>query len=232
MFLQVQKAIHNHSSSWSGMAAFETAFTNFKEQVVELNNLSYEHNLVIQGVSNSKDAVRLKTITKAMEIVGIMRAFASTSDNEELKVKLHITPTSMGKASKLNLVQLIDLILEKSTMHFDELVEYGITQAKIDLLQVLRDEVQVAVNTPRSAIIARRSLTLSIEERVIELDKVLREQLDMMVEALKNEHPKFYKDYKGARVIIDSGVKKKANTGEQFLPAKPDPETPNTNTMF
>lgn len=203
MYLQVEKVIQKHSSSWTENTAFGSVYANFNEKLAGLQNLSDGQENSLIGVRALKDAKRDQTIGTAMEIVGALKALASVNSSPDLKAHVKIAESQLRFASKQDFLHLVNRILEKANEHSAELEVFGIDQAKIEALTALRDDVESAINMPRTAMIDRKTFTLKIIERFEELDEILKEQLDTLMLVLKKQHPDFYKDYKGARVVIE-----------------------------
>lgn len=203
MYLQVKKVIQKHSSSWTEITAFGTAYSNFNEKLADLQGLSNGQVNAMLGVRALKEEKRNKAISSAMEVLGAIKAYASANSLPDLKVQMAISASKMRYASKKNLLHFLNRILEKANEYSTALEGYGIDQAKIETFTALRNELEIAIDTPRSAVIERKTFTLKIRESFAELDEILKGQLDTLMLVLKNEHQDFYKDYIGARVVIE-----------------------------
>jgi len=215
MYLQVKKVIQKHSSSWSDITAFGTAFANFNEKLADLQNLSDGQENATLGVRALKDQKRLQAVESAMELLGAMKALASIHNLPDLKEQLHIHESNLRLASKKDFLHLLNRIFEKANEHLVELASFGIDQAKIDAFSNLHDEVEFAITTPRTAVIDRKTFTLKIDECLSEMDAILKGQLDTLMLVLKKQHPDFYKDYQGARVVIDPKGPSKSKNAEK-----------------
>lgn len=213
MYAQVRSVVQQNSTSWSGLVAFETAFSDFVQKLEVLNELSYGQENVTIGVRVHKDVVRYSAIEKALEIAAMIKAFASATGSAELKAQMKITLSKIKFGRKNEALMLIDRIIEKANAHSSELVDFGLTQTKLDELHSVRIALGEAISSPRKAIIERKSITLSIDEKFEEMDELLKGQLDHLVYTLKIQAPKLYKDYNAARLVIEPPHGKSPSNG-------------------
>jgi len=88
------------------------------------------------------------------------------------------------------------------------IADFGIAQTQIDDLVQRVDQMQVTFGSTRNAIINRGKATGLIRERIAEIDDLLRRELDLLVEFIKNDHPDFALGYKLAREVVDIHGKK------------------------
>lgn len=220
MYKAVKSVIESNQTNWSTLPAFATAVQTFNERLDALEQAAYHQNLALVGVSAVKNAKRAIVADKAYAMSSSMVAFAVVTNDVELINHMKIPKFELDNASKDRMLILVDRIIARATDLVNLLGDYGVDQAGIDELQLLRDELDVQMSAPRNAIVDRKGQTARIKSLVRELDVIVKMQLDKLMVILKEEHPRFFMDYGNARVIIDLKNRRSSSdaTGE------PNPE--------
>jgi hypothetical protein len=83
------------------------------------------------------------------------------------------------------------------------LVSYGINAAMLTTFQTAINDYSAAVPKPRTAKSNKSTYTKNINSLVLDLDTLLRDQLDKLVASYKVSKPDFYNTFRTARIIID-----------------------------
>lgn len=203
MFKAVKSVIAANNSAWSGLPAFETAFNTYTAKLAQLELLSYNQGFAIVGVSALKDAKREEAAEKAYAMANSISAFAVVTNKVELYNKMKISKWTILKGSRQEALQLVDIVLAKANEFENDLGDFGIDQATIAELQTIRDELYEQLSAPRNAIIERKTITGQIKLLEKDMIRILRLQLDKLMEFLREDNPEFYASYKNARVTID-----------------------------
>jgi hypothetical protein len=88
-------------------------------------------------------------------------------------------------------------------------LDYGVTEADLQLLQAHRNELNNQFPATRSAIINRMELISRIDQTVKEIDFLLVNGLDPLMIVLRKNNGSFYKKYVFSRIIVDWPSKSK-----------------------
>lgn len=219
MYKAVRTIIETNQANWSELPAFASAVQTFDQRLDALEQAAYHQNLALVGVSAVKNAKRSIVAEKAYAMSSSMVAFAVVTDNVELVNHMKIAKHELDNCSKDKMLILVDRIITRASELVNLLVDYGIDQASIDELQLLRDELDAQMNAPRNAIIDRKGQTARIKSLVRELDAILKFQLDKLLFILKEDHPQFFIAYSNARLIVDH---KNRTSGNASLPPERD----------
>ncbi len=203
MYKAVRSAIENNNAAWSGLPAFQSLYSQFLSQLSDLEAKAYEQTQATIGVSALTRQKREEVAELAYSMANSIKAFAVVSNKAELIEQIKFSQSEVRDTNKVRALQLIDLVIEKSTLYLNDLGIYGVSQQQIDDLTALREELEAMLNAPRNAILERKLYTSALEKISRNIDHLLREKLDKLAEVLKLTQPEFYEEYKNARVIID-----------------------------
>jgi hypothetical protein len=95
-------------------------------------------------------------------------------------------------------------VISGATMHLAALAPYGVTSGMITAITTARGEFADVVNDPRSAIVERKAHTQSVPAIVRDVKtRILRGQLDRLMNRFRLTNPTLYAGYRAARVIVD-----------------------------
>lgn len=216
MYKAVKTVIAENNAAWTGLQAFADAFGTFSEKVELLEQHSYNQSLALVGVSAVKDVKKEMAADRAHAISSSLGAYAVLNSDVELINQMKISHYDLRNAPRSRVIQLLDLIIVKATEHVNDLGAFGVDQAGIDELQLLRDELDALLSAPRNAIISRKVLTQQIRLLERDIDALLKLQMDKLMVVLKQEHPDFFAAYRNARIIIDRPAT--LGSGEQEPP--------------
>lgn len=219
MYKAVRSIIENHEAIWTNLPAFSQSRDAFIEKLNELEQKSYAQSLALIGVSAAKDAKKQIAIERTYAISSGLVAFATMSNNPALLEQMNVKKKDIFQASKTNLLLIIDRVIAKATEFGNELTDFGVDQQSVAELKELRDELEIQFNAPRNAIIERKGYTQQIKALRIELDRIIKFQLDKLILVFETEHPEFFTAYKNARVIVDH---KNRPSGNASLPPERD----------
>lgn len=203
MYKAVKDVLAQHDTVWTGIPAFVSVHDAFMNKLSDLEQGVYNQSLSVIGVNAAKNAKRDLVIDKAFAISSGIVAYAVLNNDAALIDQIKIAKSDMKNASKAKLMIMIDRIIAKATEFGDAITEFGVSELSVTELQTLRDELELILNSPRNAIIARKGYTRMIKTLREELSTMLNLQLDKLMEVLKEEHPDFFSAYKDARVIVD-----------------------------
>lgn len=230
MYKAVKSIIAENQANWSELPAFASAVFTFGERLDALMQAAYHQNLALIGVSAVKDAKRSIVVDKAFAMCSSMVAYAVVNKDVELISHMKIAKHELIYCSKDTMLILVDRIVTRASEIVDLLEDYGVIQADIDELRLLRDELDAQMSAPRNAIIDRKGHTARIKSLVRELDAIIKFQLDKLMIILKEDHPDFFTAYTNARIIVDHRNRPSggASPGTDFPPERDDgfPPTP------
>jgi len=197
----------------TAQARMETLINLIKEEEKEIlkNN---------KGVRSDKQTLKTEIAAVAFEIVGCVKAFANQTKNLELLGNVNYTEKGLIKIRDEQFGPTIALILKKADDNKVELNKHGLEQEDIDELTDLMDEWDGKKQSPRKAIVDRKTTNEKQDDHLEELDDLFKNSFDYYANKLKRKFPEFYTKYTNARQVINLGVRHKHNDNP------PAPENP------
>jgi len=85
----------------------------------------------------------------------------------------------------------------------DALATYGVTAETLADFQARIEAASDGVHMARTTVTARRAATERLRDMIRETDAMLREELDPLVEQMRDDQPQFHADYRAAREVVD-----------------------------
>ncbi len=155
------------------------------------------------GLTKGKIQLRVRLINCILLFSAALRAYANATANEELKAKANYGLSNLKKSADSILVDIAVLLVGLATPLKGELVRFFIGDAEFTEMDSLLTEFKVAIPKRRVAAAASKNSTLNISEVFATLDKLLKEEIDVLMLLLRNSQPDFYYAYKNARNIVD-----------------------------
>ena len=215
MYKAVKDYLEANGGSWSGMPAFENAYTQFIEKLSQLERYAFKQSTAVMGITDTVHQKRAEVASRTSEIAGAILAYAADEGNLELERFADVSMSKVKHTPILTGIQNVERIITAAEEYLAELEDYGVDQEKIDILKALRDELVVLTITPRKAILSRKSATQSIERVVREIDGILRRKMDKLALSLRSTAPQFYVDYQNARFVVDYGTRQNQQNTNQ-----------------
>ncbi|MBA2436545.1 MAG: hypothetical protein H0V54_15940, partial [Chthoniobacterales bacterium] len=149
-----------------------------------------------------KETVLELMIVKALQVAGQLKANASVSGDNTLRVKATISRnTFMQKRDDLRddvAAEMHDL----ANTNLAALVPYGTTAATLSALSTRIGLYVLAVPSTRTARGHITTLTDALEAELRRADMIQRERLDGLMEQFSDTNVTLYNDYKNARKLI------------------------------
>lgn len=207
MYLAVKEVCNTFNATWAGIIAFVAAFGDFTTKVDELLGLVEVQLAATTGVTDDKNEARDVVITKTLALAAGVSAYAKDNNDNTLQEKVHVTKSELDNARDTIVAQTAQLIIDEATAVVASLGDYNVTALQIADLQTAKDDYTDKIGTPRAAIGNRHSATDGIEDKIGEIDVLLKERMDKLVDTLQVSAPDFYSQYSSARLIVDTGVR-------------------------
>lgn len=218
MYQTVKRHCADNQSVWSSYLPFTDAFNRFEVIFNGIDNYAQVQTLITKGVAddkqNSKDAIA----TKATDLCGIVRAYASKNNNQTLKKAVDYKFTSLRRKRDTLFVDTIKTIANQIEENLSNLVDYNISAIDLVELNNLLKGFNTILSSPRGKTTVRKNATTRLSVLFKEADTILKEELDGLVSNFKDANADFVNQYINARMIVDLGVrhrtKKENNTDD------------------
>lgn len=144
-------------------------------------------------------------VDMALRVAGALKAYASSKDNNTLREKVDVNPTTFTRARDDIRDDIAQQMHDLANDNIAALGPFGITAATLTALQTRIDAYRQAIGSPKVARAKRSTSTSLLEAEFTRADMLFADRIDGLVEQFKNSGTTFYSDYKNARRIDDTG---------------------------
>lgn len=215
MYHAVQVVLESNDAIWKPLAGFARAAADLDEVISSIESLA-ETQTAQNGDAIEKATMYNDLIDSAFEIAKGVRAYASANSEVELAAKLDYSRSDIVRGRESEVAARCRSILKEANAAVDELADYGITPAKLTVLQKRIAAFQSVQVKPRQGKAKRSAATKALPELFEAGDKLLNEQLDGLVVQFQKTNVAFYNEYTTARVIVDLAATRPAKVPVQL----------------
>jgi len=209
MYKAVQSFCITNETVWEGIPAFVAVFILLGAKIAELDLLIEAQIRSTLGVKDVKDNEREKTAALVHKIASVLRVMAKETANSSLLAHMDFRESDLYYSSSANTLQCMNQVKDAAVQYAVELIaNFNISQAQIDDLVQQVDQMQLTFGYMRDAIVNRGKVLQLIKEKISEIDDLLKGELDLLVEFIKNDHHDFALGYKLARDVVNLHGKK------------------------
>ena len=210
MYQTVKQHCSDNQTIWNKYLPFTDAFGRFETIFNGIDSYAQVQTLITKGVANDKQNSKDAIATKATDLCGIVRAYASKNNNQTLKKAVDYKFTLLRRKRDTLFVDTIKTIANQVEENLFNLADYNITATDLTELNNLIKNFNTILSSPRSKTTVRKNATKQLSVLFKEADTILKEELDGLVSNFKATNPDFVNQYTNARMIVDLGVRHRA----------------------
>ena len=182
--------------------------------------------LPLQGRTKDRNEVFTKTWNAAFIVAGLVRAYALANGLHDLAAKVRVKRYFFDRGRIRRRIELAQQIHDAAASVLPQLADYRVTAALLTDLQTKIDDANALFTTIRAAIANRKLATGSLEAALQSAYDLLKNEIDPLVESLREENPAGYQLYRSARMIIDRPGATAEQPTAQPQPTSPAPTAP------
>jgi hypothetical protein len=172
------------------------------------------------GLTKSKSELRSVLMRMILLFVAGLKAVATTTKNAELKTKANYSVSKLKTVADKVLFDIGTLLNGMALPLKNDLAKYSIGEAEFLKMAQLLAEFELAIPKRRFSLNISKVSTGNIDGLFKAQDKLLKDQMDALVQPFQFSHPDFYHAYKNARSIIGyTGRGKSAPVVAETIPA-------------
>ncbi len=190
----------DNKAIWDGVSALvqQMDIVNGKLELTE--TIIADQTTTTKGVTKNKRKIRDLLISTTYVVGSMTKAWAMLEDEPEIIEKVNYSKSALAELGFI-LPERAQVIHDVANEHIVNLADFGLTAEKLTELQNRVTAYEGMVVAPRSATVARKTLTELLRDEVRELMWVFREVIDPLMAQFEEEHPEFYLGYRNARKI-------------------------------
>ncbi len=207
MGMAVKKLCSENQTVVEAVPAFADAVLQFALLMDDFVSYATAAKMKIQGVTQEKRLEKIELAKQTACIAGILYAYADKNSNLVLKEEVKVSKTELKRLPDNELPMVCDNIVKLAKDNVAEAGSFGLTQAKISLLEAKIAHFAALVPDPRMAISKRKTSNKSIEATIRQINNLLHGQMDKLVINLEEVHPDFVRTYFNDRMIINTAIR-------------------------
>jgi hypothetical protein len=207
MYQAVQSHLNANTSVWTSVPAMVETINDFESLLAEIETYRQLTQGNNKGITMQKAAQQALAIAHTYELSSVLYALATKKKDEILAAKVDFTETDLLKKRDGNLVTTCQNIVEIATEHLNELIAYQVTA---DELMALKEEIKSFADnltTGRVSVSERKAANEKLKALFVQVDALLKKQLDHIVVRYRTTEPNFYTIYQNSRRIVNYGVR-------------------------
>lgn len=207
MGLGAQIILRNFKFVYERIPEFLELATNLDDAIDDILAVQVIQELNRSGATISKANLADSIINSSISIRKAVISYAELKKNEDLLKNVAYTDTDLKHSRDVELYQRSRVIQEAATPIIVHLEPYGILPVTLTNFQNDRLAYRAIIAEPRIATVVRASATQLLVTKFRDFSRVLH-RLDNAVPGFETVSPDFVSQYKGARIIVDSGRRK------------------------
>lgn len=205
MYITLKDVLSKSKQIWINIPAFKDAVDEFETTIADIDTQRLIQEGKTIGISEDKQKISVEMMHLTNEFASTLYAYASKIGNNELLEKVNYSPSKLINARDTILKDICQLVHDEANNLIAELAEYGKTPADVEKFRKTIESFDAILAKPRTAIALRKTATSKLVELFKNNDNIIKTRLDKLVENFQQSQPKFYKEYKTARIIINTG---------------------------
>jgi hypothetical protein len=197
------------------LKGFTAFFAAFQAVIVKIQTIRTAQEYDYKGAALTKKQIKQLLIKKVMVLIRRLIAYAKAKKDQDMLEAVNYSQSELEACADTVLTDKCRVVTEQTDGIMVELeTDYKVTQAMITEINTLRDDFLSDVPKPRLGAVNRSKATTALKLALKEGNDDLKE-MDVIVEMLKDSETEgeadVYNGYKGARAIVDAGVRKRKN---------------------
>ena len=226
MYNATDAVLKSNDSIIAEVPALGEVHTDLQALIAEIEAKNSELMTVTDGKTSVKSKAINELITSFVPFASAVKAYATRKKLLELKVAVDYTESDLKHLTHAELPLKVKSIKDAAQGVLASLANYGMTQAKLDLVDAKLEALKNAKGRKDVGYTDRSATRVALTELFAKADELLKDEADGIVEVVKESHPDFYNQYFAARVIKDLGGSHTKPEDEDKTPPPTDTQTP------
>ena len=203
MFETVDSVLDKNSSLFESMPELVSAHRMLKEGKTLILQYRQVQEAETSGLTTTKENVKTDFINSILKFSAALRAYATSTKNEDLKAKAHYVSSELKKVPDPILFDIGTLLFKLADPIKTELTKYSVGEDEIAEMKTLLPAFKVAYPQQRVATTESKMSTDNIDKVYKSTMKLLKEVIDELMLPFQFSQPDFYNTYKNARIIVN-----------------------------
>lgn len=219
MFKTVLALLKANTARTAVVRAFAAALATFEGIVETIGIKERERSDNSTGKLDVRDNAEDALVEAVVPVSSAVMAYASATKNTELYDKARVKKSILYHLRDNELVLKAKTILALAQQYVDKLGDYAVTAQTLTELQQDITDFEAAMADLGKGLSGRSGARIAVHDAFDAADDVLKNQLDKMMETVKQTDLQFFNEYIAARVIRDLGGGRSKNNVPTPAPA-------------
>jgi len=203
MYGVVDLTLGNNSSLFEWYSELISAHQQLKDDLAWLDQYLQEQVVNTTGLTAHKKLLKAALILSILRFSAALRAYATSTHNNELKVSAYYAESNLKKTPDPILWDIGRLLFGLAIPIKTELQKYFVGENEIAEMENLLVQFKKAYPQKRVATAESKVSTSNISARIKSIDKLLKEVIDDLMAPFQFSQPDFYNTYINARIIVN-----------------------------
>lgn len=219
MYLAVELVMNQNAGVWNQVPVISDIVDEFTACISEIENTRMLQESDRSGFTVDKQNARAAAERLTIEVSGALVAYAERNGNQGLKRLVKQTQSGLAGLRDTTAESQMRIVHTEAFRHQAGLAMYGVSAADLNSLLAAINAYKNLIGVTRESTSLEHTGTSRLETLFATGDSILKDQLDPMMEGMKNSTPLFFEEYKSARLIVDNRGRGGSNeTGNMDLP--------------
>ena len=206
MYSTVLTLLKANTGKTGSVPAFAAAAASFETTLAQINAKEKERNERTTGKMETRDIAEAELIDALMPVAGALAAYASETNNAELKEKAAVKISVLERMRDLDLLDKAKAIAGYAQDQNTNLVQFGATADVLTALDQKCSAFETAVAELGKGKVERTGARTALNDLFDAADDTLKNKLDNMMKVVRRNEPQLGIAYDAARVIKDMGA--------------------------
>jgi hypothetical protein len=203
MFGAVVTVLDENSALVSSLNDLVTAKERFKSGMSIINQNRQVQEAKTTGLTLNKKTKREILIQMIIKFSAALKGYAVSVNNADIKARADYSHSDLLRVADSVIYDIGELLLGMAVAHKDEMARYFIGDAELKGMEQLLTEFALAIPKKRVATSLSKTSTDNIEGTFTAQEKLLKDQIDVLMLLFKDSNPDFYSAYKNARATVN-----------------------------
>jgi hypothetical protein len=190
----------------SSLTALNTAVSVFHSNINQIKIYANILKTSTSGKTLSKENAKDNLINFLVPLAASLFAYASHNNLEEIKAKSNVTPASLNALRDIEISMTAKLIYDLLNDNLTAIADFGVNAAKMTELNTKIGDFNEAMGIKSGGFTSKSAARKALTKLFHDTDKLLREEIDKLMENFKQDNKTFYDEYQSARIIHDLGL--------------------------
>lgn len=203
MYRAVEKVVDEYAETVATIPALTECVNDYKTAIVKIGELDSQYQTIAKGYTVTKDTAEDALVDAMMDVGSALYVYARKTKDEHLKVLCKFSVSQLKKMRDTELLQKAKNLLVSVNAHLEDVAAYGIAAEVVTELERKIKDYDTTLSNKDSKAAESKTARASLTQQFQDVDEILKEDLDTLMELMKQRNREFHNQYKAARVIKD-----------------------------